>query len=67
MISVNYNLRINPSVAGTYLTNSEFGEGQFFIKKHEGLLSLIVEYKDELDFSSEIYSINKTANKIKCK
>lgn len=65
MISVNYNLSINPSVAETYLTNSEFGEGQFFIKKHEGLLSLMVEYKDELDFSSEIYSINKTANKIK--
>lgn len=65
MINVNYNLSINPSVAETYLTNSEFGEGQFFIKKHEGLLSLQVEYKDELDFSSEIYSITKTANKIK--
>lgn len=65
MINVNYNLSINPSVAETYLTHSEFGEGQFFIKKHEGLLSLQVEYKDELDFSSEIYSITKTANKIK--
>lgn len=65
MINVNYKLSINPSVAETYLTNSEFGEGQFFVKKHEGLLSLHVEYKDELDFSSEIFSINKTANKFK--
>lgn len=65
MVNVNYELNVSPSVAESYLANTEYEGAQFFIKKEEGLVSLDISLSDDLDFSSEIYSVSKTATKYK--
>lgn len=65
MVNVNYELNVSPSVAESYLANTDFEDAQFFVKKEEGLVSLDINLSDDLDFSSEIYSVGKTSTKYK--